>query len=49
MDYFFIDGVAVLALGYTMNLSNPVKTLGKVSLTTLMPSCMLHLLMFFCF
>lgn len=31
MDYFFIDGVAVLALGYTMNLSNPVKTLQKVT------------------
>lgn len=32
MDYFFIDGVAVLSLGYTMNLSNPQKKLRKVRL-----------------
>lgn len=29
MDYIFIDGVAVLALGYTMNLSNPRTCLSK--------------------
>lgn len=30
MDYLFIDGVAVLSLGYSMNLSNPQKKLSQV-------------------
>ena len=34
MDYFFIDGVAVLSLGYTMNLNNPQKKLRKVWLAS---------------
>jgi predicted P-type ATPase len=34
MDYLFIDGVAVLSLGYSMNLSNPQKKLSQIRPTS---------------
>lgn len=43
MDYVFIDGVAVLSLGYAMTLSYPERKLGKVIMFTAVLDSQLHL------